>query len=110
MLQTQAAYLSRQDEIDAAVLKVLAAGRNILGPEVEAFESEFAAWLGLEFGQCRLWDGGIAHRSSGTGIGTGDEVITVSHTAVATVAAIELSGPRPVFVDIEPDTTPLMLP
>ena len=102
--EPKAAYLSRQDEIDAAVLKVLAAGRYILGPEVEAFESEFAAWLGLEFGT------GVG---SGTealhigllacGIGTGDEVITVSHTAVATVAAIELSGARPVFVDIEPD-------
>ena len=100
----KAAYLSRQDEIDAAVLKVLAAGRYILGPEVEAFESEFAAWLGLDFGT------GVG---SGTEalhigllaceIGTGDEVITVSHTAVATVAAIELSGARPVFVDIEPD-------
>jgi dTDP-4-amino-4,6-dideoxygalactose transaminase len=100
----KAAYLSRQAELDAAVLKVLAGGRYILGPEVEAFESEFAEWLGLNFGT------GVG---SGTealhigllacGIGAGHEVITVSHTAVATVAAIELSGAIPVFVDIEPD-------
>lgn len=100
----KAAYLSRQAELDAAVLKVLAGGRYILGPEVEAFENEFAEWLGLDFGT------GVG---SGTealhigllacGIGPGDEVITVSHTAVATVAALELSGANPVFVDIEPD-------
>ncbi len=100
----QAQYLAHKTEIDTAMRHVLDSGRYILGEEVKAFETEFAAYLG------------VAHAigvGSGTealhvalaacGIGTGDEVITVSHTAVATVAAIELAGAQPVFVDIEPD-------
>lgn len=99
----QAHYRAIQDEIDAAVARVLAAGQYLLGPETAAFEAEFATFCG------------VAHAvavGSGTdalqlalraqGIGPGDEVITVSHTAVATVTAIELAGARPVPVDIEP--------
>lgn len=99
-----AGYLASRAEIDEAVRRVLASGRYILGPEVEAFEAEFAAYIGVRFAV------GVA---SGTdalvlalraaGIGPGDEVVTVSHTAVATVAAIELAGATPVLVDIEPD-------
>ncbi len=99
-----AGYLAYRTEIDEALRRVLNGGRYILGPEVEAFEAEFAAFIGVRFGV------GVA---SGTdalvlalraaGIGPGDEVVTVSHTAVATVAAIELAGARPVLVDIEPD-------
>ena len=97
-----AAYLAQKPEIDAAVARVLAGGAYILGPEVEAFEREFAAWLGVG------WAVGAA---SGTdalalglrvlGIGPGDPVATVSLTATATVAAIELAGARPVLVDVE---------
>ncbi len=99
-----AQYLAHRAEVDEAIGRVLAGGRYILGPEVEAFEAEFAAYVGVRFGI------GVA---SGTdalvlalraaGVGPGDEVVTVSHTAVATVAAIELAGARPVLVDIEPD-------
>ncbi len=98
-----AQYLAHRGEIDGAVRRVLAGGRYILGPEVEAFEAEFAALIGVRFAV------GVA---SGTdalvlalraaGVGPGDEVVTVSHTAVATVAAIELAGASPVLVDIEP--------
>lgn len=99
----RAGYLAHCEEIDAAVHKVLNAGRYILGDEVRAFEREFAAYVG------RTYAIGVA---SGTdalvialkafGIGAGDLVFTVSHTAVATVAAIELAGATPVLVDIEP--------
>jgi len=98
----RAQYDSLRGEIDRAISAVLQRGSFILGQEVAAFESEFAA-------SC-----GVAHAvgvSSGTsalqiallagGVGPGDEVITVAHTAVATVAAIEMCGARPVLVDID---------
>ncbi len=98
-----ASYLARAGEIDAAIGRVLASGRYLLGPETEAFESEFASYVGV--GHCVTCASGtdalhLALRACG--IGPGDEVITVSHTAVATVAAIELSGAQPVLVDIHP--------
>jgi dTDP-4-amino-4,6-dideoxygalactose transaminase len=81
---------------------VLDGGHYILGPEVEAFEREFAAYVGVPH---------VVGVASGTdalvlalracGIGPGDEVITVGHTAVATVAAIELVGASAVIVDID---------
>ncbi len=98
-----AQYLSRKKEIDLAINRVLRKGRYILGEEVKTFEKEFAGYIGVAYGT------GVG---SGTealhiallacGIGQGDEVITVSHTAVATVSAIESTGARPVFVDIDP--------
>jgi dTDP-4-amino-4,6-dideoxygalactose transaminase len=97
-------YLAHKQEIDAAVLQVLEKGWYILGREVEAFEAEFASYvdakyaIGVGSGTEALH---LALRSCG--IGPGDEVLTVSHTAVATVAAIEMSGASPVLVDIEPD-------
>ena len=99
-----AQYQSYKAKIDAAILSVLERGRYILGEEVKYFEAEFAAYLGVRFavgvgtGTDALH---IALRACD--IGPGDEVITVSHTAVATVAAIELCGATPVLVDIEPD-------
>ena len=99
----RAGYFAHREEIDAAIARVLESGRYILGPEVAAFEREFAVFIGVAHGV------GVA---SGTdalvlaiqacGIGPGDEVITVAHTAVATVAAIELAGATPVLIDIEP--------
>jgi dTDP-4-amino-4,6-dideoxygalactose transaminase len=96
-------YLAHHEEITLAIERVLQSGYYINGPEVSRFESAFAAYIGAEQGV------GVA---SGTdalhlvlraaGIGVGDEVITVSHTAVATVAAIEMTGATPVLVDIEP--------
>jgi dTDP-4-amino-4,6-dideoxygalactose transaminase len=116
ILQTSplAGYLARQGEIDAAIAGVLRGGRFLLGPETAAFEAEFAAYTGVPH---------CVGASSGTealhlalaacGIGRGDEVITVSHTAVATVAAIDLCGAQPVLVDIERESfalNPALLP
>ena len=97
-------YLARKDEIEDAILRVLDRGRYILGEEVKAFEVEFAAYIGMEYG-IGVGSGteGLHLALAACGIGLGDEVITVSHTAVATVAAIELAGAKPVMVDIEPD-------
>ena len=98
-----AGYLARKAEIDAAVRRVFESGRYILGEEVSSFEREFADYLriphaiALGNGTDALY---LALRACG--IGAGDEVITVSHTATATAAAIVLSGATPVFVDIDP--------
>src|SRR5882762_6019950 len=97
-----AGVIARRAEIDAAIARVLDGGRYILGAEVAAFEREFARYLdvpevvGVASGTDALV---LALRARG--IGPGDEVITVSHTAVATVAAIELAGAVPVLVDID---------
>lgn len=101
----KATYHRLQVEIDAAVSDALAGGWYILGANVGAFEAAFAEYLGLDHAV------GVA---SGTDavmlalracdIGSGDEVITVSHTAVATVAAVELCGATPRLVDIDPHT------
>jgi len=102
LVDLKAAYHRLQAEIDAAVARVLAGGWYILGPEVRAFESEFAAYLGVEHAV------GVASGTDAVllalralGVGPGDEVITVAHTAVATVTAIELCGAIPRLVDID---------
>ncbi len=103
--ELRSGYLAHQQEIDAAVQRVLASGWYILGQETAAFEAEFAAYCGVA---------GCVGVNSGTdalylalracGVGPGDEVITVAHTAVATVAAIRMTGALPVLVDIDPQT------
>ena len=100
----RAQYESHRVAIDLAVRRVLESGRYILGEEVVAFEREFASYLGVS-DAVGVGSGTEAlHLAlAACGIGEGDEVITVAHTAVATVAAIELAGATPVFVDIEPD-------
>lgn len=101
----RAGYLAHGPEIDAAIAEVLAGGRYILGPNVSAFESEFASYLGVAHAV------GVANGTDALhlairacSIGTDDEVLTVAHTAVATVAAIEMAGARPVLVDIDERT------
>ncbi len=100
-----AGYRAHQEEIDQAVQQVLAKGWYILGQEVSAFEEEFAQYIGVR--HCSGVANGtdavhVALRAAG--IGPGDRVLTVSHTAVATVAAVELAGATPVLIDIDPAT------
>ena len=96
-------YLARKSEIDAAIARVLDKGWYILGDEVRAFESEFAAYVGVRHGVGVANGTDALHLAlAACDIGAGDEVITVSHTAVATVAAIEMAGATPVLVDIDP--------
>lgn len=97
-----AQFNRHQNEIEVAVQKVLRGNRYILGEEVEAFESEFAQFIGVRYaiGVANGTDAlEIAMRA--LGIGVGDEVITVSHTAVATVASIEATGATAVLVDVD---------
>jgi dTDP-4-amino-4,6-dideoxygalactose transaminase len=100
----RAAYLAHKAELDAAAARVLDSGWYILGKEVAAFESEFAAFIGVGHatGVANGTDA-LALALRALGIGPSDAVATVSHTAVATVAAIEMVGAIPVLVDIEDD-------
>lgn len=92
-------------EIEPAVQRVMARGWYVLGPEVDAFETAFAAYHGMAHA-VSLANGTqaleLALRAGG--IGAGDEVITVAHTAMPTVTAIEATGATPVLVDIDADT------
>ena len=98
-----AQYLTHKKEIDKAIQRVLDRGWYILGEEVASFEKEFASYIDVNHGIGAGSGTEAIHLAlSACGIGSGDEVITVSNTAVATVAAIELTGAVPVFVDIEP--------
>jgi dTDP-4-amino-4,6-dideoxygalactose transaminase len=100
----KAQYLAHQTEIDEAIRSVLEQGRYILGEEVRSFEAEFASFVGVQHG-IGVGSGTEALHVAlaASEVGPGDEVITVSHTAVATVAAIEQAGATPVLVDIEPN-------
>jgi dTDP-4-amino-4,6-dideoxygalactose transaminase len=99
-----AQYHSYQTEIEQAIRRVLEGGRYILGPELEALEQEFAAYVssGYAIGVANGTDA-LELALRGLNVGSGDEVITVSHTAVATVAAIEAAGAIPVLVDVDPE-------
>jgi len=101
-------YLASKTEIDDAIRRVLEHGRYILGPEVEAFEREFGQFLGEAkvIGVANGTDALVLALRS-VGVGAGDSIVTVSHTAVATVSAIELIGARPVLVDIDPASNTL---
>ncbi len=97
-------YRSHKDAIDAGIKRVLESGWYILGSEVASFEAEFAQFCGARHG-IGVANGteALALALMALGIGRGDEVATVSHTSVATVAAIEQAGAVPVLVDVEPD-------
>jgi len=97
-------YLSYKKQINAAIKQVLQSGWFILGNEVKAFEEEFAKYIGVNFAKgTGSGTDAIMLALKALQIGAGDEVITVSQTAVATVAAIEMAGAKPVMVDIEED-------
>lgn len=98
-----AQFASHEAAIRAGLERFFSSGRYILGPEVEAFEKEFAAFS--EVPHCIGVGNGtdaLAIALKAVGVVAGDEVLTVSHSAVATVAAIEQMGAVPVFVDIDP--------
>jgi dTDP-4-amino-4,6-dideoxygalactose transaminase len=104
MADLQAQYRALKPEIDAAVSEVFASAQFVLGPAVARFEERFASYchtahaIGTSSGTSALHLALLA-----AGVGPGDEVITVPFTFVATAAAIEYAGARPVFVDVEPD-------
>jgi dTDP-4-amino-4,6-dideoxygalactose transaminase len=102
-LDLKAQYSSIKDEIDTAVLGVLASAQYVLGEEVAHFEEEFAAYCGVRHAVAVNTGTSALHLALlAAGVGPGDEVITVPFTFVATVSAICYTGALPVFVDVEP--------
>jgi len=105
LVDLQAQYRTIDSEVMAAVDRVLKSGQFVLGPETDAFEHELAGHsqaghaVGTSSGTSALHLALLA-----AGVGPGDEVITVPFTFVATVAAIEYAGARPVLVDIAADS------
>lgn len=98
----KASYLAQRDEIDAAIRRVLENGWYIQGEEVAAFEKDFAAYTGSKHAVAvASGTDALIVALRGLGIGPGDAVITVSHTAVATVSAVELVGATPVLIDCD---------
>jgi len=92
-------------ELDAAWERVRTGGRFILGPELEAFEAEFARFCGTEHcvGVASGFDA-VRLLLAGVGIGAGDEVVVPAYTAVATWMAVTATGARPVGVDVEEES------
>jgi dTDP-4-amino-4,6-dideoxygalactose transaminase len=102
-LDLKSQYISIKNEIDNAVLKVLDSTQFALGDEVFAFEKEFAAYCSASEGIAVNTGTSALHLALlAAGIGPGDEVITTPFTFVATVAAIDYTGAKAVFVDIDP--------
>jgi dTDP-4-amino-4,6-dideoxygalactose transaminase len=104
-LDIGAGYRELQEELDAAVQRVLASGWYILGPEVDAFEREFAAYCGVE--HCVGVANGLEALQltlRAMDVGPGDEVIVPSNTYIATWLAVSLVGATPVPVEPDPRT------
>ena len=104
LIDLKAQYHALKPEIDAAIARVLESAQFALGPAVESFEHNFAAYCGTaEAVAVNSGTSALHVALLAAGIGKGAEVITVPFTFVASAAAIEYTGARPVFVDIEPD-------
>jgi len=100
MLDLVAEHAPYRGELQAAFERVLDSGRFVLGPEVEAFEREIAAWIGVPYAI------GVSNGSDAlllalqaVGVGPGDEVICPTYTFFATAGAVARLGGKPVFVD-----------
>lgn len=101
----RAEYAAERDEILAAVDEVFRSGRLILGERVRAFESELASYCGVGSGVgVNSGTDALVLALRAFGLRDGDEVITVSNTAIPTVSAIVTAGGVPRFVDIDPRT------
>jgi dTDP-3-amino-3,4,6-trideoxy-alpha-D-glucose transaminase len=105
LFDTSAALAPLRAQLRAAIERVLESGHYILGPEVEAFERELAAYCGAAHGV------GVANGTDAItialramGVGPGDDVVVPSFTFYATAEAIPPTGARPVFCDVDPTT------
>ncbi|MGH8704458.1 MAG: DegT/DnrJ/EryC1/StrS family aminotransferase [Burkholderiales bacterium] len=100
-----AEYRELAPEIDAALRRVLASGRYILGPEGAALEREIAAYVGAAHAVGVASGTDALHLAlRAAGIGPGDEVIVPAFTFIATAEAVSYTGARPVFADMDADT------
>jgi len=98
-------YASIQDEVEAAVLRVLRSGQYVLGPDCRALEQELAAYTQCRHAvACASGTDALLLALMALGIRPGDEVLLPSFTFFATAGAVARLGAVPVFVDIEPDS------
>ena len=98
-------YAETKDEILRAVTEVFESGTLILGQKGRDFEQAYSDYIGVKYGVgCDNGTNAITLALRALGVGDGDEVITVSNTAIPTVSAIVTAGAPPVFVDINPET------
>jgi dTDP-4-amino-4,6-dideoxygalactose transaminase len=109
LIDLKAQYASLKDELDSAVLEVMASGHFVLGPKVAEIEQAVASYVGTEHAV------GVASGTDalifallGFDVGPGDEVICPTYTFFATAEAIIKVGAKPVFVDIDPTTYALV--
>jgi len=105
LFDTVTPLLALRPQIDAAIAAVIDSGRYILGPQVSAFEQEFAAYCGTRHAV------GVANGTEALtialramGVGPGDDVVVPSFTFYASAEAIPPTGARPVFCDVDPQT------
>jgi dTDP-4-amino-4,6-dideoxygalactose transaminase len=101
-----AQYLSLKDEIDAAIARTIANSSFVRGPDVEAFEAEYAAAMGAQHGiSCANGTDALYIAMKALGVKPGDEVITTAQSWISTSETIGQHGAKPVFVDIDPVTS-----
>lgn len=105
MVDLQRQYHEMREEIDRAIAEVLESTRFILGPNVQALESELAEYLGVTHAvTCASGTDALHLALRAADLGAGDEIITTPFTFIATAEAIRYVGAEPVFVDIDPRT------
>ena len=98
-------YEATKEELLKAVTEVFESGTLILGQKGRDFEQAYSDYIGVKYGVgCDNGTNAITLALRALGISDGDEVITVSNTAIPTVSAIVTAGATPVFVDIDPNT------
>ena len=105
LVDLHAQYTSIRADIDRAIQTIIDTSSFVMGPAVRQFESAFAAFCGVN--HCVGVSNGTAALElalRALAIGPGAEVITASHTFIATAEAISNVGAKPVFVDIDPET------
>jgi dTDP-4-amino-4,6-dideoxygalactose transaminase len=105
LVDLKAQYALIRNEVDAAIARVVTNADFILGRDVEAFETEYAAYC--DAGYAVGLDSGLSALELGLralGIGPGDEVITPAHSFIASSSAISFTGAKPVWVDVDPET------
>ena len=102
MFDHVAHYQHDREAIDRAVLEVIGSGKLVMGPDVRAFEEEFAAYCGIDYAVAvTSGSSALLLALRALGIGPGDEVITVANSDIPTSQAVTLTGAQVVWVDIE---------